>query len=131
MACAQESQNTTAFYQQWQRHLKNYGILVIAMTTLQLQNQNKQTNRNQGTPPLSGHDFKGFNGAWHGVLCKPCVRPNGSTHTTQFTSNIFESLSWYSAAASYQWLALWLERVGSKGPRNQLLWDLPPKNGGD
>ena len=95
MACAQESQNTTAFYQQWQRHLKNYGILVIAMTTLQLQNQNKQTNRNQGTPPLSdlsGHDFKGFNGAWHGVLCKPSVRPNlQHPHDTVHLQYLWES----------------------------------------
>lgn len=24
----------------------------------------------QGTPPLSGHDFKGFNRTWHGLLYK-------------------------------------------------------------
>ena len=46
--CAQESQNTTVLYQQWQMHLKNNGIL-IAMTTLQLQlqHENKQWPQNR------------------------------------------------------------------------------------
>ena len=40
--CMEESHNTTALYQQWQMHVEKNGIPIqVAMTTLQLQHENR------------------------------------------------------------------------------------------